>query len=337
MAEWLVEAGIGETRAALVADGRIIEARILPEGELVAGTILEARLVARMPERNQGIVAWADGEALVSPLPAGVTQGALTLVEITRPATPEPGKPKRARARPAPDAAVRPEHRRGTGHEGCPSTALGTAGEVRILSPHGPDVLAAAGWDDLLEEAATGTIAFSGGALSIHLTPAMTLIDVDGTLPAAMLAIAGAGAAAAAIRRLDIGGSIGIDLPHAGDKAARNAAAEAIDKSLPPPFDRTAVNGFGFVQIVRPRRRRSLPELYAMEPALAHARALLRKAERTGGAGARTVSAHPLVIAALEERPDWRAAASARIGAALVLRADPALTMCGGHVQAQHP
>jgi len=43
--EWLVEKGIGETRAALVEYGRIIEARIEIDGTRPAGTILEARLV----------------------------------------------------------------------------------------------------------------------------------------------------------------------------------------------------------------------------------------------------------------------------------------------------
>jgi hypothetical protein len=47
----------------------------------------------------------------------------------------------------------------------------------------------------------------------MSLTPAMTLFDVDGALPPADLARAGAAAAGRAVRRLGIGGSIGIDLP----------------------------------------------------------------------------------------------------------------------------
>ncbi|MFD1786068.1 ribonuclease [Sphingomonas floccifaciens] len=322
MPEWLIEHGIGETRAALIDGDTILEARILPDGELIAGTVLRARLVARMPERGQGIVAWAGGEALIAPLPAGVTQGAETLVEITRPAISEPGKPKRARVRPA-----RPDAHEGAGDADLP--------DATILRHTDADRLEAAGWSELLEEAATGQIAFPGGALDIALTPAMTLIDIDGTLAPSTLSIAGAKAAARAIRRLDITGSIGIDLPGT-DKAARTAAADAIDALLPQPFERTAVNGFGFVQIVRPRRRRSIPEIVAMDGALSHARALLRRAERSPGIGERVLTAHPAVIAAIEGHPAWTAALQQRIGASIALRPDPALAISAGHVQARH-
>ncbi len=333
---WVVEHGIGETRAALIDDETILEARIVPEGELIAGTIVRARLVARMPERGQGVVAWDGHEALVRPLPAGVTQGAETLVEITRPAIPEPGKPKRALARPAASGStpVRFERSREIELGADFSTSLDTNEASRILRPTDADLFEAAGWSELLEESYTGAVTFPGGGLSLHLTPAMTLIDVDGTLGAAALSVAGARAAAHAVRRLDITGSIGIDLP-GNDKAARHAAADAIDAVLPQPFERTAVNGFGFVQIVRPRHRRSLPEIYAMEAPLAHARALLRRAERTGGAGERTIAAHPLVVAALRERPDWIAELARRIGTTIALRAEPGLAISSGHVQAR--
>ena len=139
------------------------------------------------------------------------------------------------------------------------------------------------------------------------------------------------------VRRLAITGSIGIDLPSAPDKAARAAAAEAIDAALPQPFERTAVNGFGFVQIVRRRSRRSLPELYAAEPALAHARALLRRAERTSGSGERTLVAAPGVIAAIRAHPAWLALLEARVAAPIALRADPGLPIWGAHAQARHP
>jgi hypothetical protein len=324
LADWIVERGIGEVRAARIVDGEIVEARIEPDDALRAGTILSARLVRRLPIRNEGIVAWDDGEAVLSPLPRAVTEGATLLVEITRPALSEPGKPKRARARPAP-----PDAQPGDG----PSIA--DLADARTVGPFERDLLGAAGWPLLIEEATTGNVAFVGGALSIALTPAMTLIDIDGDLAPAALAVAGARAAAAAIARLDITGSIGIDLPTVNDKAARIAAAEAVDAILPQPFERTAVNGFGFLQIVRRRSRASLPELFAHVPA--HARALLRQAERTGGSGERTLAAHPVVIAAIAARPDWTQAVERTLGAPLALRADSGLAISAGHVQARFP
>jgi hypothetical protein len=119
-----------------------------------------------------------------------------------------------------------------------------------------------------------GEIDFPGGALRMSLTPAMTLFDVDGNLPQAELAIAGVAAAARAIRRLGIAGSIGIDLPTLSGRADRQAAAAALDAALPQPFERTAVNGFGFLQIGRRRERPSLAEIVQGDPAGAAARAL---------------------------------------------------------------
>ncbi|WP_294321351.1 ribonuclease [uncultured Sphingomonas sp.] len=324
MADWIVECGIGEIRAARIVDDEIVEARIEPDDALRAGTILSARLVRRIPVRNEGIVAWDGGEALLHPLPRAVTEGAMLLVEIMRPATPEPGKPKRARARPAlPNATPRD----GPSLAGLP--------DARIVGPFDRDLLGEAGWPLLIEEATTGQVAFPGGALTIALTPAMTLIDIDGELAPAELAVAGTRAAAHAIARLDLAGSIGIDLPTVGDKGVRLAAAEAVDQVLPQPFERTAVNGFGFLQIVRRRSRASLPELFAQVPA--HARALLRQAERDRGSGERTLTAHPAIIAAIVARPDWTTAVERTLGATLALRGDPGLAISAGHVQARFP
>ena len=326
MPEWVVEHGIGETRAALIDGDTILEAVIEPDGVLRAGTVLEARLVARLPERGHGIVAWESGEALLRPLPREVTQGGLLTVEIVREAIDEPGKGKRALARPA------------TGTKPCTGpTLIESLPGARPLGRFDADRLEAAGWSALLEEAWTGAARFPDGALRLSLTPAMALIDVDGTTAPARLMVDGARAAAGMVRRLGLAGSIGIDLPTSPDKAARIAAAEAIDAALPQPFERTAVNGFGFVQIVRRRTRRSLPELYAAEPVLAHARALLRRAERAGGAGERTLTAAPAVIDALAARPDWLAELAQRIAAPVALRADPALPISAGHAQARHP
>ncbi|QLC25345.1 ribonuclease [Parasphingopyxis algicola] len=333
MAEWLYEDGIGEARAALVEDGAIVEAHIETEsGGARPGAICEARLAEILPNRRTGRLELVGGEeALIDPLPAGVTEGATLRVEIVRSAIPEPGRRKRARAKPAAKTKT-----------AATATALRdrlteTGTPVQTLAAHDPDALEAAGWSELLEQAATGAVPFPGGALRIALTPAMAVIDVDGALPPAELARAGARAAGAAIRKFDIGGSTVIDLPSLASKAERQAAAEALDAALPQPFERTAVNGFGLLQIVRRRVRPSLLELAQHESAPTAARALLRRAERVAGSGARTLTAHPAIIAHLEGRPEWRAALERRIGAPVALRADPATGLWGGHISAEHP
>ena len=197
MAEWLYEAGIGEARAALVEDGALRIARIEPDDPAPrVGAIVPAKLVEITVKGREGLIALARGEeALLSPLPAGITQGAGLMAEIIRAALPERGRAKRARAVPAPAGA--------TGRPGPDLLARITASgvPVRKLLPHQPDDLEAAGWSEALEEARTGEIAFAGGALRIALTPAMTLIDVDGQPPLDRLALAAAAAAAAAIER----------------------------------------------------------------------------------------------------------------------------------------
>src|SRR3546814_6368766 len=102
-----------------------------------------------------------------------------------------------------------------------------------------------------MEEAISGEIGTEAASLRIFLTPAMTLIDVDGSLPPAQLGPKGAALAAKAIRRMGITGSIGIDLPTMNNKDERQIAANLFDKHLPQPFERTAVNGFGFLQVIR--------------------------------------------------------------------------------------
>lgn len=312
MAEWLYEEGIGENRAILVENGSILEAAIELPG-LRAGAVVPARLTS-----VAGIATLEDGtEAVVAPLPPGLAEGAAFHAEIAREAIPEPGRPKPPRVRPT-DLPVR------TG----PSLA-DRIGSPAPLAGFGPDRFEEAGWSELLEEAATGEIAFAGGALRMSPTPAMTLFDVDGSLPPAELAEAGAAAVARAVLRFGVTGSIGIDLPTL-PRDRRQAAAGAVDAILPQPFERTAVNGFGFLQIVRRRTRPSIPELIRGDPAGAAARALVRRAGRLTGPV--TIQAAPKVIAAIEPH---LAALERQTGGTVDLRADPGLAISAGHAESR--
>ena len=230
MPEWIIERGIGETRAALVQDGDILEARVRRDGIIPAGTILEAKLVAVAPR----VAIEAAGETFLLPRGvSGVSEGRSLFVEVTREALGGPEPWKRGLARLTSEAP-----------RAAPPLAEGREGRI-------------AEWDDLLEEARSGIAPFNGGELRIEPTAAMTMIDVDGWLAPAELAQVAAWAAARAIRRLDLGGSVGIDFPTLRAREARRQVDDILGEYLPRPFEKTAMNGFGFVQVVRPRARAS--------------------------------------------------------------------------------
>ena len=316
MPEWLVERGIGETRAALVDDGKIVEARIELDGTIPSGSVIKARLAnVGTNGRNAIAVSGAGVEYLLPRGASRVTQGASLAIEVTRAAIPGAEPWKRPLARPT--------------DQPLQAAPLIDGREVSFPGPR--DELSDYGWQDVIDQSRTGIVTFAGGELRISPTPAMTLIDVDGYLAPAELAGLGAAEAARAIRRLDIGGSIGIDLPTVAGKAERQAIGEAIDTNLPKPFERTAMNGFGFVQIVRPRTRASLIEL-AQDGAVFEARTLLRRAALEK-AGAKRLVAHPAVIAVMEKQLEWVAALSRQIGGPVGLRSEASLPISGGYAE----
>ena len=144
----------------------------------------------------------------------------------------------------------------------------------------------------------------------------MTLFDVDGPAPLEPLSVAAAHAVARAIERHGIAGSFGIDFPTLANKASRQAVAEAIDAALPQPFERTTMNGFGFLQIVRRRSRPSLPELLRADPIGAEARAELRRIERLPPPPPATHMVTQRVARRLAQQPGWTAELARRIGGA---------------------
>jgi len=301
--EWLIERGIGETRAALVEGGEIIEARVRRDGLTAAGTILDAKLVAVAPR----VTVEAGGEQFLLPRGvSGVSEGRTIRIEVTREALGGSEAWKRGLAQTT-DETLHP----------APPLAEGR--EARIE-----------GWDDLLEEARSGIVGFQGGELRIEPTAAMITIDVDGWLVPDKLAQMAAWAVGKVCRRLDLAGSIGIDFPTLKDKDARREVDRILEDYLPRPFERTAINGFGFVQVVRPKLRPSLVEL-ARDRASLEARALLRTAGRS--VGAITLAAHPRVIAVIETQPSWIDALQRQIGGRVELRADAATPMSGGYAE----
>lgn len=327
MAEWLYEAGIGEARAALIDGDEIIEARIERDG---AGPRVGAIVAARLVEAGKSPLVtldWPDvPTASLTGLPPATSIGAALTVEITRMALRERGRDKPARARMAEAGAIisdGPDLR---------ARIAATGLRVTELRPTDPDRMEQAGWSELIDHVRTGHWPFAGGALWVDATPAMVLIDIDGDGDALTLAKAGARAAAAVIRCCDIGGSIGIDFPSLPDRAGRHAIDAAVDAALPQPYERTAVNGFGLMQIIRRRDRPSLIEQIVLDPVATDAALLLRQAERAVGTGALTLTARPAVLEHIAAHPAWVQLLQNRTGRPVQLTAGAA-SKGTGHAQ----
>lgn len=314
MAEWLVEEGIGEDRAIQLVGGRIVAARVEWPGELAVGHVEDAVLVARPAGSRRGTARFSNGaEALVDRLPPSASEGAPIRLEITRPALGERGRHKLAQARPS-EAAPRPAPRladrlRADGHQ------------VKTVRQ-----FPAGDGSELAAEALSGEVAFPGGRLQFSPTPAMLLIDVDGALEPRSLALAAVEPLAQALRRFDVGGSVGIDFPSLVSKADRHAVDGALAAALADwPHERTAMNGFGFVQLVARLERPSLLHRATFQRAEMAARGLLRRAERLEGPGALLLTGHPALERQL--KPEWLAELARRTGREIRWESNPALAL----------
>lgn len=299
-----------------------VAARLRWPGRLAAGQVGDARLISRKGGSPRGTLRFGSGEeAMVDGLPADVSEGGLVHAAITREAMSETGRLKRAHAR-LTNAPRRP----------APSLAEelaqnGATVEIVHRFPSGE-------WEALFAEAWAGESGFDGGSLTFSVTPAMTLVDIDGALTAPALARAAIEPLARALARFDLAGSIGVDFPSLARKTDRKAVDQALSLALGEwPHEQTAMNGFGFVQIVSRLERASILHRLHMDRSGAAARFVLRRAEQVGDPG-RTLllTVHPAVRAAI--RPEWETCLSRRTGRALRWRLDPALALDAGFAQA---
>lgn len=310
MAEWLIEDGIGETRALLVEGDEVLAAKLHWPGELVSGEVHSAKLTMKTSKTRRGMATLENGtEVLLDNLPPDVTEGATIAIRISRSAISERGRHKYAQGRLVPDgepSEVSPQYLRQAGTQ------------VREFE--------SGLWEEVWQSASSGQLDFVGGGIICSPTPAMTLIDIDCSWPqeAYFNAIP---TISRALRWFDIGGNIGIDFPTILDKSDRKACDSRIDEYLADwPHERTAMNGFGFVQIVARLEGPSLLHRFATSRTGMCARYALRVAERAEGTGPiLLLRIHPALKAKL--KPEWLEELARRTGREMRIETDPSLAL----------
>ncbi len=319
MADWLVEEGIAEHRAVRMDGDRIVAAHVEWPGRLAAGWVIEAKLVARAAGSTRGTAITASGEEIVvDRLPQAASEGAPLRIAITRAALEGAGRLKRAQGRPSEALPAQPSLAERLTADGY---------TVRIVRR-----FPGSEWDAVIDEALSGAVGFAGGTLLFAPTPAMTTVDVDGDLPPRSLALAAVPALASALRRFDLGGSVVVDFPTLGDKADRRAVDAALGEALADwPHERTAMNGFGLVQIVTRLARPSMLHLANRSRTGLVWRRIVRRAERLEGPGHIELSINPALEHAVE--PEHLTALQHRSGRRVVLRTDATLALEAPHAQ----
>lgn len=298
---WLVEEGIAEHRAIRIERETIVQARAEWPGRVAAGWVIEAKLTSRTAGSNRGTALAETGEEiLVDRLPPGASEGSALRLSITRAALDGPGRFKRAQGRASDGSLSRP--------------SLADRLGARVVRRFPND-----SWDELIDEVLAGEVAFAGGMLQVAPTAAMTTVDIDGDLPARALALAAIPPLADTLRRFDLAGSIAVDFPTLAEKADRRAVDDTLAAALADwQHERTAMNGFGLVQLVARLEGPSLLHLATWQRKGVVWRRLMRRAEALGGAGAIELMINPSLEAVAQ--PDHLAELERRTGTSVRVR-----------------
>jgi ribonuclease G len=313
----------GERRAGLVENGKIVEIHIQRDLAMVLGE-RGAGMVSRKSPSGAYIMADNGAELLVRGK-CGLNEGARIAFEITREAIAEPGRLK------PPEGRVL---------EQLPEALPGkNALWDKRLSGLGAFPAISRSISEAFDCAIAGALHVGDMTVSFQRTKAGLVFDIDGIGDPLALNTAAATEIARLLRLYQVGGMVMIDFVSVESKEQRKAVAEAFDTAAAPdprPFERSAINGYSLMQVVRARPRPSvLDHVFGTRIAAlsdeTQALWLLREVAQSSGFGKRILTTSPQVSALLKT-PRWRlliAQCERLAGAALEIVADEKRTGYG--------
>ncbi len=312
----------GERRAAFVEHGNIVEIHIQRDALWALGEYGAGRIDRKTP--SGAYVIADDNSELLLRGKMGAPEGARILFEVTREAIAEPGRHK------PPEIILR----EGVHEAPIDKDALWDA-RMASLGQSVTNASIAEGFDVSI----AGQSQIGDVTISFQRTKAGLVFDIDGIGDAFAINMIAATEIARLLRLYQVGAMVLIDFVSMESKAQRTQVAEAFDAASladPRPFERTAVNGYGMMQVVRARPRPSiLDHLFGTRIAAlsdeTQAYWLLRAVAESRGFGVRSVTARPEVATLLQSErwSTWRAAAVRLAGADMVVVADEKVTGYG--------
>lgn len=305
----------GERRAALVEDGNIVEIHIQRDMQWVLGEGGEGRVDRKTPSGTY-VVAADDSELLLRSK-ISEPDGARVEFEVVRESISEPGRIK------PPEVKLRDTVSGDLDQKAALWTRrVGLLGQNSLTAPVA----------EAFDVALAGQSRIGDVTISFQRTKAGLVFDVDGIGDAFVINSIAATEVARLLRLYQVGAMVMIDFVAMESKAQRTKIAEIFDAAAAydrRPFERTAINGYGLMQVVRARPRPSvLDHLFGTRIAAlsdeTRAYWLLRAVSQSSGFGVRTVSARP-DVARLLNSDRWsplRAQAVRLAGADMVVVAD---------------
>ena len=306
----------GERRAALVEDGQIVEIYIQRDLHWTLGATGTGRIERKTPAGSY--VATDEGTEILIRGKANAAEGARVTFEITREAIAEPGRIKPAEGRVL---------------EAMPEASRDKDGmwDDR-LSALKQDTIRNQAFDDAFDAAIAGASHIGDVTVSFQRTKAGLVFDIDGIGDPLVINRMAANEVARLLRLYQIGAMVMIDFVAIDSKARRLDIAETFDAAAASdlrPFERSAVNGYGLMQVVRARPRPSvLDHLFGTRIASlsdeTQALSLLREAAISSGFGPRIITARPEITTLLASHK-WQSftqLCERQVGARLEIIAD---------------